>query len=262
MLSSSSSLNSSSLSRVGALTSSSSLAHGCRQMMMMTRRNTCTPTRKQKTRFAIKAQWPDAVYISNVIEQFPEKGIASVEEGRCLWDDGYDVLDVRDLDEIDANEKCPNPLGVDIAAQPNKGNRLKVIPLVNAKRKYDFELNEKVYVQTGLNPNFSSEVQKAYPDKNKKLMVVCSDGRTRAIKALETLDELGYLNIVGIKGGANLWNREWDAKMRRRNLPGQFKQNFSHAGDSPQLHGTGGQFQKADSQSYSDPRDPVEWICE
>ena len=146
MLSSSSSLNSSSLSRVGALTSSSSLAHGCRQMMMMTSRNTCTPTRKQKTRFAIKAQWPDAVYISNVIEQFPEKGIASVEEGRCLWDDGYDVLDVRDLDEIDANEKCPNPLGVDIAAQPNKGNRLKVIPLVNAKRKYDFELNEKCHI--------------------------------------------------------------------------------------------------------------------
>ena len=215
---------------------------------------------RKKITITTKA-WPEKEYVEKIAAEFPEKGIASVEEARCLWDDGYDVLDIRCQDEIDANEKCPNPLGPPTdAAQPNKGNRLKVIPLINATRKYDFELKEKVYVQTGLNKNFKDDILKAYPDKQKKLMIVCSDGRQRAIHALETLDELGYVNIVGIKGGANLWNREWDAKMRRRNLPGQFKQNFSHGGYSPQLHGTGGQFQKADMQTYADTNDPTKWI--
>ena len=35
------------------------------------------------------------------------------------------------------------------------------------------------------------------------------DGRTRAIAALETLDKMGYHNIVGLKGGANVWMHTW-----------------------------------------------------
>jgi hypothetical protein len=90
-------------------------------------------------------------------------------------------------------------------------------------------------------------------------MVACSDGRKRAIVALEALDAAGYVNIVGIKGGANSFNRDWDAKMRRRNLPGNFKQNYLHGGDSPQLHGTGSQFQKADAQTYGSTQDDTAW---
>ena len=39
--------------------------------------------------------------------------------------------------------------------------------------------------------------------------MACSDGRVRAIAALDALDEMGYTNIVGLRGGANLWTREW-----------------------------------------------------
>ena len=69
-----------------------------------------------------------------------------------------------------------------------------------------------MYVQT-INDKFIEQVQKAFPDKNAKIMVACSDGRIRAIAALEAMDDLGYVNIVGLRGGANLWTREWDAKM-------------------------------------------------
>jgi hypothetical protein len=93
-----------------------------------------------------------------------------------------------------------------------------------------------------------------------KLHRYSSDGRIRAIAALDAMDEMGYTNIVGLKGGANLWTREWDAKMRRRNLPGTHIQNYMHQGDSPQLHGTGSTFQMADAQTYDDWRDATEWV--
>lgn len=128
-----------------------------------------------------------------------------------------------------------------------------------ALRIHQQQQRKKITITTKAWPE-KEYVEKIAAEFPEKLMIVCSDGRQRAIHALETLDELGYVNIVGIKGGANLWNREWDAKMRRRNLPGQFKQNFSHGGDSPQLHGTGGQFQKADMQTYADTNDPTKWI--
>jgi hypothetical protein len=55
--------------------------------------------------------YPDEAYIAAVQAEFPDKGVATAEEGRCLWDAGYDVLDVRALAEIDsnANTPCPNP---------------------------------------------------------------------------------------------------------------------------------------------------------
>ena len=36
---------------------------------------------------------------------FPDAGVATVEEARCLYDRGYDILDVRCAAEIEANEK-------------------------------------------------------------------------------------------------------------------------------------------------------------
>jgi len=204
-----------------------------------------------------KAQYPNPDYIAHVQAEFPAKGVATAEEGRCLWDAGYDVMDVRAVEEIDQNDNtpCPNP------APPGqaKGNRVRVVPLINAVRRYDSKLEKKVYIQTP-NADFKNMVQKAFPNKDAKIMVACSDGRVRAIAALDALDEMGYTNIVGLRGGANLWTREWDAKMRRRNLPGKHIQNYLHSGDSPQLHGTGSQFQMADAQTYDDWRDETVWV--
>ena len=64
-----------------------------------------------------QAQYPNPDYIAHVQSEFPAKGVATAEEGRCLWDAGYDVLDVRAVEEIDQNDStpCPNP------APPGKG---------------------------------------------------------------------------------------------------------------------------------------------
>ena len=158
-------------------------------------------------------------------------------------------------------EKLPNPGGQagSINARPNQGTRTKVVPLVNCARRYDAEKGAKVYVDFVVNADFVQQVIKAFPDKEHKIMVACSDGRKRALVALEALDNAGYVNLVAVKGGANAFNRDWDAKMRRRNLVGEFKQNYLHTGDSPQLHGTGSQFKKADAQTYGSIIDDTPW---
>jgi rhodanese-related sulfurtransferase len=51
-------------------------------------------------------------------------------------------------------------------------------------------------------------VQKKFPNKDAaKLMIGDSDGRSYAIDVLEALEEAGYSNLVGIKGGYNAWFR-------------------------------------------------------
>lgn len=99
-----------------------------------------------------------------------------------------------------------------------------------------------------------------YAEANAKIIVSCSDGRNRAIQALEALDEAGYVNIVGLRGGYNMWNRTWDAKMRRRNLPGDFKEEYQHGADGCGVHATGATFQNQDAFQYADWKDDTEWI--
>jgi rhodanese-related sulfurtransferase len=212
-------------------------------------------------RAAAQALWPDEEYIDFVASEFPDAGVATVEQARCLYDRGYDFLDVRCAAEIEASEKMPNPGGQagSINARPNAGTRTKVVPLVEANRKYDAEKGEKVFCDFKFRDTFLADVAKAYPDKEAKIMVCCSDGRKRAMAALDLLDSAGYVNLVGVKGGANSFNRDWDAKLRRRNLVGKFKQNYQHKGDSPQLHGTGSAFKMADAQTYGSTMDDTPW---
>ena len=47
-------------------------------------------------------------------------------------------------------------------------------------------------------------------------MIQCSDGRKRALAALMALDDAGYSNIVGLKGGFNAWSLKFDNKLNRR----------------------------------------------
>ena len=49
-------------------------------------------------------------------------------------------------------------------------------------------------------PPPAPQVEKKFPNKEAKLIVADSDGRTYAIEALEALDEAGYVNMVGLKG--------------------------------------------------------------
>jgi len=110
------------------------------------------------------------------------------------------------------------------------------------------------------NPDFITKVNQIFPDKKAKIIVACSDGRGRAIQALEALDAAGYSNIVGLRGGFNMWSRTWDAKMRRRNLPGVFQEEWQHGADGCGVHATGATFANQDAFQYEDWKDDTEWI--
>ena len=77
---------------------------------------------------------------------------------------------------------------------------------------------------------------------------------------LGQLDEAGYVNIVGLRGGYNMWNRTWDSKLRRRNLPGDFQEEYQHGADGCGVHATGASFQNQDAFQYADWKDDTEWI--
>ena len=82
------------------------------------------------------------------------------------------------------------------------------------------------------NAGFVDAVRAAFPDPAiAKIIVSCSDGRQRAVAALDALEEAGYSNLVLLKGGFNLYNRHWTTKLNRRLPNGNFKTNLSAPGD-------------------------------
>ena len=191
-------------------------------------------------------------FIGETLEAFPDKGIADNLEAMILFVAGdYQILDVRAKSEIEYVGNYPR--------DQIYGPKITEIPIINATRRYDSEKGEKVYVQE-INADFKAQVEKRFPDKETKLIIGCSDGRNRAIQALETLDEMGYVNIVGLRGGYNLWNRQWDSKLRRRNLPGVFKEEYQHGADGCGVHATGATFENQDAFQYADWRDSTEWL--
>ena len=169
----------------------------------------------------------DTEYIAAIGADYPDAGIANWEEGRCLFSDhGYNILDIRSEVEIDQIGNFPRSLPSD---HPANGGKFFEVPLIFAKSQYDSEAGKKVMKNMEKNEGFIRKVEELFPDKaNAKIIVACSDGRNRAIQALEALDAAGYVNIVGLRGGFNMWNRTWDAKMRRRNLPGDFQECSHH----------------------------------
>jgi hypothetical protein len=49
-----------------------------------------------------------------------------------------------------------------------------------------------------------------------KLVVMCSDGRTRTLAALRALDGAGYATLVGLRGGFNGFTALYDSKLAER----------------------------------------------
>ena len=173
-------------------------------------------------------------------------------------DHGYNILDIRSEVEIDQIGNFPRSLPSD---HPAHGGKFFEVPLIFAKSQYDSEAGKKVMKNMEKNEGFIRKVEELFPDKaNAKIIVACSDGRNRAIQALEALDAAGYVNIVGLRGGFNMWNRTWDAKMRRRNLPGDFQEEWQHGADGCGVHATGASFQNQDAFQYADWKDDTEWI--
>ena len=89
------------------------------------------------------------------------------------------------------------------------------------------------------------QVEKRFPDKETPLLVGCSNGRAYSMDALEALDEAGYYNLAGLKGGYYAWFNVFDHKGNRRRT-GEYAEQYTHDGDSAGIHGSGAGFPKMD----------------
>ena len=89
------------------------------------------------------------------------------------------------------------------------------------------------------------QVEKKFPNKEAPLLVACGNGRQYSIDALDLLDEAGYINLAGLKGGYNAWFGTFDSKGNRRKS-GEYQEEYGHDGDSAGIHGSGAGFPKMD----------------
>ena len=113
--------------------------------------------------------WPVPEFIEKTVAAFPEKAIANDEEVRVLLDHGYKWLDVRSKPEYD-EERTVGSVN---------------IPIINATKKFNTETKDKELVQGKRNEDFMKQVEKKFPKKDAYILVGCSDGRNRAIQALQ-----------------------------------------------------------------------------
>ncbi|WIA20153.1 hypothetical protein OEZ86_013798 [Tetradesmus obliquus] len=170
-------------------------------------------------------------FIELVLSEFPDKGVATVEEARALYSNGgYTYLDVRSQLEVEEVGKVKDAVN---------------IPFMLVSRKYDPETRERKMVKEP-NPDFVRQVEKRFPNKDAaKLLIACADGRQYSIDVLEALDEAGYSNLVGLRGGYYAWFKTFDNKLARRRF-GEYAENYSHDGDSGGIHASGAGFEKMD----------------
>merc|ERR1719217_462603 len=150
----------------------------------------------RRSAVAVKAylEYPDPELIESVKTEFPEKGIASIEEARALYAQGYVYLDVRPELEIGEVGRFKGSVNV---------------PKMNMVKKYNAEKGEKEYVKSP-NDKFVEMVKRKFPDPETFMMIGCSDGTSYTMDSLIALDEAGYFNIVGMKGGYYAWTRVFD----------------------------------------------------
>lgn len=192
--------------------------------------------------------YPNPDWIEACAEEFPEYGMASIEQARTLFapEIGYKYLDVRASYELDSIGKVPGSIN---------------IPLINGKPQWNSETGTRDFVQS-VNAEFLNQIQKTFPDKSTKIIVGCSDGFNRTIQACMLMEEAGYTHIVAIQGGFNLWTRKFDNKLRRRRSDGYTERYDSGArgSDSAGIHASGAGFEKMDAIDQVQGKDPTEWF--
>lgn len=185
-----------------------------------------------------------AEYVDEVVERVEEEGIAYPDEARVLAEHmGYQILDVRsDYERSDRGRIFFS----------------KHVPLFDLTSRWDSEAKAKVNKQDP-NRKFMDQVKALFPNPEEdKIVVMCSDGRQRSIQVLMMLDDEGYVNLAGLKGGFNMWDATFDPKVRRRNV-GIAKEVFNHGAESCGIHASGAGFQMVDKIESVDRRDYVDW---
>ena len=188
---------------------------------------------------------PFPQFIEDTLKRFPDAGVCSVEEARVLEEEGgYQFLDVRSKPEYEYR------------ISPSVH-----VPLINAVFRFDSVQKRKIPVQTA-NVDFVADVARSVPDKATKLIVMCSDGRTRTLSALQALDEAGYTSIVGMRDGYNGFSRVFDGKFWRRVAPDAMRE--VDARDFPDqstgIFGTGASYDRVDSVPWVEVKDPETWV--
>ena len=160
---------------------------------------------------------------------------------------GYTFLDVRSKPEFNDDGKVPNAVN---------------IPLINTTRKWDLSGSPpELVVEQSANKDFLDEIKAKFPDKESKLLIVCSTGTQRAIQCLMLLDGEGYTNIVGLKGGFNGWNAVWTTKLERRGTNVQYTTVYQADGDAMGIHSTGAGFSSVDKVDFNiNAVDTTEWL--
>jgi len=213
-------------------------------------------------------QYGDATFDAVVREVFDagDEFVADPEQARVLWDDGWDFLDVRCDVEREFFGECPNPPkgtvgGVGEVVVVSGPEKVRVVPLVTATAyRYDSNAKAKVMQGQALNPSFVADVERYFPDKKQsKIIVVCSDGRLRAVKALEALEDAGYERLVLLRGGFNLWNRGWTSKLSRRIPHGEFISDYRKPGDVQQFSRGSSASNAGDAIEFGPWVDPNDW---
>jgi rhodanese-related sulfurtransferase len=191
--------------------------------------------------------YPHPELIEKTLADFPDAAIANCEQGMCLMiEGGYTFLDVRSEPEFESDG---NPRGA------------INIPLIDTKKRWNLETGEITYEQTA-NPNFVAQVEKKFPNKETDaLLIVCSTGTARAIQCLQLLDEAGYVNIVGLKGGFNKWSTMFTPKLDRRGTDVKYTTVYQSDGDALGVHTTGAGFGKTDYVDFNlNSVDNTDWI--
>lgn len=95
------------------------------------------------------------------------------------------------------------------------------------------------------------QIEKKFPNKEAPIIVGCRDGRTYAMEALEALDEAGYVNLVGLRGGFYAWFVVFDNKGGRR-MFGEYAEAYDGDGsDSTGIHASGAGFERIDQVAGS-----------
>jgi len=196
--------------------------------------------------------WPDPDFIEEVMAAFPDKGVANVEEGRCLYEEGYQYLDVRSKPEVESDGQTPRAVN---------------IPLIDTVRKWNLSVSPaELEVTQTANPKFMEQIKEAFPDKDTPILVVCSDGTQRAIQVLMLLDAEGYTNIVGLKGGFIEWNFFFKPypkqnRIERRGQTVKYSTVYTADGDALGVHTTGAGFTPVDKvDMHIDSVDMQTWI--
>jgi rhodanese-related sulfurtransferase len=192
----------------------------------------------------LPAEWPFPNFIKRTLEKFPDAGVCTVDEARVLnHEGGYDFLDVRTETEHEYR----------IAYSVN-------VPIITGQWRFNTEAKCKL-PQQAVNADFVAQVSTVFA-KDAKIIVVCSDGRVRCLGALQALDEAGFTNLVGMRGGYNGFSRVFDSKFARRVDPDAMKEVESRdfPDQSTGIFGTGAGYDRVDTVAWVPVGDPIKWL--